>query len=84
MGWLLWKISRWRCRFTWSNSTSGASIDDPAYQVGHIPLTSTIDQDKLARYGEKYLQITSRGLAVKTIRDKGLFAALKLARKKRR
>ena len=52
--------------------------------MGHIPLTSTIDQDKLARYGEKYLQITSRGLVVKTIRDKGLFAALKLARKKRR
>ena len=43
-----------------------------------------IDQDKLARYGEKYFEITSRGLAVKTIRDKGLFAALKLARKKRR
>jgi D-galactarolactone cycloisomerase len=43
-----------------------------------------LDEDKLARYGEKYFEITSRGIAVKTIRDKGLFAALKLARKKRR
>jgi D-galactarolactone cycloisomerase len=43
-----------------------------------------IDQDKLARYGEKYFEMTSSGLAIKTIRDKGLFAALKLARKKRR
>jgi len=49
---------------------------------GSFSLASTIDQDKLARYGEKYFEITSRGLAVKTIRDKGLFAALKLARKK--
>jgi len=43
-----------------------------------------IDEDKLARYGEKYFEITSSGLAIKTIRDKGLFTALKLARKKRR
>jgi D-galactarolactone cycloisomerase len=43
-----------------------------------------IDEDKLARYGQKYFEMTSTGLAVKTIRDKGLFAALKLARKKRR
>ena len=43
-----------------------------------------IDEDKLARYGEKYFEITSSGLALKTIRDKGLFTALKLARKKRR
>ncbi len=43
-----------------------------------------LDEDKLARYGEKYFEITSRGIALKTIRDKGLFAALKLARKKRR
>jgi L-alanine-DL-glutamate epimerase-like enolase superfamily enzyme len=43
-----------------------------------------LDTDKLARYGYKYLDITSRGIAVKTIRDKGLFAALRLARKKKR
>jgi L-alanine-DL-glutamate epimerase-like enolase superfamily enzyme len=43
-----------------------------------------IDGDKLARFGEKYFEITSRGIAIKTIRDKGLFAALKLARKKNR
>jgi hypothetical protein len=43
-----------------------------------------VDEDKLARYGERYFEITSRGIAVKTIREKGLFAALRLARKKRR
>ena len=43
-----------------------------------------IDEDKLARYGEKYFEITSRGIAMKTIREKGLFTALKLARKRKR
>jgi D-galactarolactone cycloisomerase len=43
-----------------------------------------IDEDKLARYGQRYFEITSSGLAMKTIRDKGLLTALKLARKKRR
>jgi L-alanine-DL-glutamate epimerase-like enolase superfamily enzyme len=43
-----------------------------------------LDEDKLARFGEKYFELTSRGLAVKTIRDKGLFTALRLAKKKRR
>ncbi len=43
-----------------------------------------LDGDKLAHYGEKYFEITSRGIAIKTVRDKGLFAALKLARKRRR
>jgi D-galactarolactone cycloisomerase len=43
-----------------------------------------IDQDKLAHYGEKYFEITSRGLAMKTVRDKGLFTALRLARKRKR
>jgi D-galactarolactone cycloisomerase len=43
-----------------------------------------LDEDKLARYGEKYFEITSRGLAVQTIRDKGLLTALSLSRKKRR
>jgi len=43
-----------------------------------------IDEDKLARYGEKFFEITSRGIAVKTIREKGLFTALSLARKKKR
>jgi len=43
-----------------------------------------IDEEKLARYGEKFFEITSRGIAMKTIREKGLFTALRLARKKRR
>jgi D-galactarolactone cycloisomerase len=43
-----------------------------------------LDEDKLARYGDKYFEITSRGIALKTIRQKGLFTALRLARKRRR
>jgi len=43
-----------------------------------------LDPDQLRRYGEKFFDITTRGIAVKTIREKGLFAALRLARKKRR
>jgi D-galactarolactone cycloisomerase len=43
-----------------------------------------LDEDKLVHYGTKYFEITSRGIAIQTIRDKGLFAALKLARKRRR
>lgn len=43
-----------------------------------------LDEDKLARFGEKYFEITSRGIAVKTIRDKGLLTALRLARKRKR
>ena len=43
-----------------------------------------LDDDKLARYGEKFFDITTRGIAVKTVREKGLFTALRLARRKRR
>jgi L-alanine-DL-glutamate epimerase-like enolase superfamily enzyme len=43
-----------------------------------------IDEDSLGRYGEKFFEITTKGIAVKTIREKGLFTALKLARKKKR
>jgi L-alanine-DL-glutamate epimerase-like enolase superfamily enzyme len=43
-----------------------------------------LDEDQLRRYGEKYFEITTRGIAVKTIREKGLFTALRLARKKKR
>ena len=43
-----------------------------------------LDEDKLARYGQKYFEITSRGIALKTVREKGLFTALSLARKRRR
>ena len=43
-----------------------------------------LDENKVARYAEKYFEITSRGLAVKTIREKGLFTALRLSRKKQR
>jgi hypothetical protein len=43
-----------------------------------------LDEDKLARYAEKYFEITSRGIALKTVREKGLFTALRLARRRRR
>ena len=43
-----------------------------------------IDEEKLARYGEKFFEITSRGIAMKTIREKGLFTALRLARRRKR
>jgi len=43
-----------------------------------------LDEDKLAHYGEKYFEITSRGIAMKTVREKGLLTALRLARKRRR
>jgi L-alanine-DL-glutamate epimerase-like enolase superfamily enzyme len=43
-----------------------------------------LDEDRLAHYATKYFEITSRGIAVKTIRDKGLLTALRLARKRRR
>jgi D-galactarolactone cycloisomerase len=43
-----------------------------------------IDEEQLARYGEKFFDMTSKGIAVKTIREKGLFTALGLARKKHR
>ncbi len=47
-------------------------------------LSIQLDEEKLARYGEKYFDITSAGIVVKTIRQKGLFTALRLARKKKR
>jgi L-alanine-DL-glutamate epimerase-like enolase superfamily enzyme len=43
-----------------------------------------IDDEKLSRYGEKFFELTSRGIAVKSIREKGLFTALRLARKRKR
>jgi L-alanine-DL-glutamate epimerase-like enolase superfamily enzyme len=43
-----------------------------------------LDEDKLAHFGEKFFEITSRGVAMKTIREKGLFTALRLARKRKR
>ena len=42
-----------------------------------------IDENLLARHGEKFFDLTPKGLAVQTIREKGFFTALKLARKKR-
>jgi L-alanine-DL-glutamate epimerase-like enolase superfamily enzyme len=59
-------------------------------QDGTVPVPEApglgieIDPDKLDRYGEKYFEITSGGLAFKTIREKGLFTALRLSRKKKR
>jgi L-alanine-DL-glutamate epimerase-like enolase superfamily enzyme len=43
-----------------------------------------IEEDQLKRFGKKFFDMSSKGLAVKTIREKGLFTALRLARKKRR
>jgi hypothetical protein len=43
-----------------------------------------LDEDKLKRYGDKFFDMTARGIAVKTICEKGLFTALRLARKKNR
>lgn len=43
-----------------------------------------INESNLKRFAEKYFEITSRGIAVKTIREKGLFTALSLAKKKKR
>lgn len=43
-----------------------------------------IDEDALARYGRKYFEMTSRGLAMKTIKQRGLFSALKLAKAKKK
>jgi hypothetical protein len=43
-----------------------------------------LDEDKLAYYGEKFFEITARGIAVKTVREKGLLTALRLARRRRR
>lgn len=43
-----------------------------------------IDPDKLARFGEKYFDMSARGLAVKTVREKGLLTALRLRFKRKR
>jgi D-galactarolactone cycloisomerase len=58
---------------------------DGTVAVPDVPgLGIELDEDKLAHFGEKYFQITSRGIAVKTVREKGLFTALRLARKHKR
>ena len=49
-----------------------------------IRLTTDDGVQGLARYGSKHFEIRSRGIAIKTIRDKGLFTALSLSRKRRR
>lgn len=43
-----------------------------------------IDEEALNRYGRKYFEMTPRGLALKTIKQRGLFDTLKLARAKKR
>lgn len=42
-----------------------------------------IDEQALSRYGRKFFEMTPRGLAMKTIRQRGLFNALKLAKRKK-
>jgi L-alanine-DL-glutamate epimerase-like enolase superfamily enzyme len=57
---------------------------------GRIPLPTRpglgllLDHDKLAYYGEKFFDMSSRGLALKTVREKGLFRTIKLLLQKRR
>jgi hypothetical protein len=43
-----------------------------------------LDEDQLKRFGEKFFDMSSRGLAVKTVREKGLFTALRLARRRKK
>ena len=58
---------------------------DSTVAVPNTPgLGIELDEDKLARYGKKYFEITSAGIAMKTIRQKGLFTALRLARRRKR
>ncbi|HSR31591.1 MAG TPA: mandelate racemase/muconate lactonizing enzyme family protein [Anaerolineae bacterium] len=58
---------------------------DGTVAVPNVPgLGITLDEDKLAHYAVKYFEITSRGIALKTVREKGLFTALRLARRRRR
>jgi len=42
-----------------------------------------IDEDALKRYGRKFFEMTQGGLAMKTIKQRGLFSALKLAKAKK-
>lgn len=42
-----------------------------------------IDEDALRRYGKKFFEMTTAGLAMKTIKQRGLFNALKLAKAKK-
>jgi D-galactarolactone cycloisomerase len=59
--------------------------EDSTVAVPDAPgLGIELDEDKLAHYGTRYFSITSRGIAVKTVRDKGLLTALRLARRRRR
>ncbi|MBN1813723.1 MAG: mandelate racemase/muconate lactonizing enzyme family protein [Anaerolineae bacterium] len=61
------------------------AAEDSTVAVPDAPgLGIELDEDKLAHYGTRYFSITSRGIAVKTVRDKGLLTALRLARRRRR
>lgn len=42
-----------------------------------------IDEQALSRYGRKFFEMNPRGLALKTIKQRGLFNALKLAKAKK-
>lgn len=43
-----------------------------------------IDEDALSHYGRKFFAMDSKGLALKTIKQRGLFDALKLAKAKKK
>jgi L-alanine-DL-glutamate epimerase-like enolase superfamily enzyme len=76
----------------WTPQARDGLLTEPILVDGHgtiaVPdrpgLGIEIDEDRLKRHGEKFFDMTSKGIAVKTIREKGLFTALRLARKKKR
>ncbi len=60
-------------------------VDDEGYvKIPDKPgLGFEIDEQALKRYGRKFFEMTPRGLALKTIKQRGLFSALKLAKSKK-
>lgn len=57
---------------------------------GHVRVPQTpglgiqLDEDKMKRYAVKFFEITEAGIAWKTVKTKGFFTALNLAKKKRK
>lgn len=65
--------------------TEPIMIDKEGYiQLSERPgLGFEIDEKALSRYGRKFFEMTTSGLAMKTIRQRGLRSALKLAKSKK-
>ncbi len=75
----------WIPRYRDGILTEPFTIDKEGYvRIPDKPgLGFDIDQRALKRYGRKFYQITPRGLAVKTVRQRGLKNALELAKAKK-